>query len=78
RAVGAYGRPGKAGESPRARIFPGFRLYARDLDAVDGLRRHFVASGVEVATVAEAIAQVRSLSRNLGLVFWIVAGLGIG
>ncbi|HBP2847322.1 TPA: ABC transporter permease, partial [Pseudomonas aeruginosa] len=68
----------KAGETPRARIYPGFRLYARDLDAVEGLRRHFVASGVEVATQAEAIAQVRSLSRNLGLVFWIVAALAIG
>ncbi len=33
---------------------------------------------VEVATQAEAIAQVRSLSRNLGLVFWIVAALAIG
>ncbi|MER1151324.1 type IV secretion associated ABC transporter permease TagS, partial [Pseudomonas aeruginosa] len=78
RAVAAYGWPGKAGETPRARIYPGFRLYARDLDAVEGLRRHFVASGVEVATQAEAIAQVRSLSRNLGLVFWIVAALAIG
>lgn len=78
RAVAAYGWPGKAGEAPRARIYPGFRLYARDLDAVEGLRRHFVASGVEVATQAEAIAQVRSLSRNLGLVFWIVAALAIG
>ncbi len=45
---------------------------------MEGLRRHFVASGVEVATQAEAIAQVRSLSRNLGLVFWIVAALAIG
>ncbi|EOX6813024.1 type IV secretion associated ABC transporter permease TagS [Pseudomonas aeruginosa] len=78
RAVAAYGWPGKAGETPSARIYPGFRLYARDLDAVEGLRRHFVASGVEVATQAEAIAQVRSLSRNLGLVFWIVAALAIG
>ncbi|RPO64990.1 ATP-binding cassette domain-containing protein [Pseudomonas aeruginosa] len=78
RAVAAYGWPGKAGETPRARIYPGFRLYARDLDAVEGLRRHFVASGVEVATQAEAIAQVRSLSRNLGLVFWIVAAQAIG
>ncbi|MGG2818119.1 FtsX-like permease family protein [Pseudomonas aeruginosa] len=50
----------------------------RDGRAVEGLRRHFVASGVEVATQAEAIAQVRSLSRNLGLVFWIVAALAIG
>ncbi len=69
---------GEGRRDPRARIYPGFRLYARDLDAVEGLRRHFVASGVEVATQAEAIAQVRSLSRNLGLVFWIVAALAIG
>ncbi|MFC5699287.1 ABC transporter permease [Pseudomonas sp. GCM10022186] len=60
-----------------ARVYPGFRLYARDLDSVEGLRRLFADRGLEVATQAAAIAQVRSLSRNLALVFWIIAGLAV-
>ncbi|MGC3450506.1 ABC transporter permease, partial [Pseudomonas aeruginosa] len=59
-------------------FYPGFRLYARDLEAEEGLRRHFVARGVEVASQAEAIAPVRSLSRNLAPVFRIVAALANG
>lgn len=70
--------PGKVDETPHTRIYPGFRLYVRDLGVVEGLRRHFVASDVEVATQAEVTAQMRSLNRNPGLVFWIVTALAIG
>lgn len=77
RAVAVFGWPGAEGSGTVQRIYPGFRLYARDLDAVENLRRRFAAEGQEVATQAEAIAQVRSLSRNLGVVFWIIAGLGL-
>ncbi|MBU3057947.1 ABC transporter permease [Pseudomonas indica] len=59
------------------RVYPGFRLYARDLDSVERLRQLFAKRGLEVATQAAAIAQVRSLSRNLSLVFWIIASLAL-
>lgn len=61
-----------------ARVYPAFRLYARDLAAVDRLRQHFAHQGLAVATQAAAIEQVQSLSRNLGKVFWIIAGIAIG
>lgn len=76
-AVERFGWPGREAAGTRARVYPGFRLYARDLDAVETLRLHFAEHDQEVATQAEAIAQVRSLSRNLTLVFWIIAGLAL-
>ncbi|CAN7462800.1 ABC transporter permease [Aquipseudomonas alcaligenes] len=76
-AVERFGWPGREVAGTRARVYPGFRLYARDLDAVETLRLHFAEHDQEVATQAEAIAQVRSLSRNLTLVFWIIAGLAL-
>lgn len=76
-AVERFGWPGRDATGTRARVYPGFRLYARDLDAVEALRLHFAEHDQEVATQAEAIAQVRSLSRNLTLVFWIIAGLAL-
>jgi putative ABC transport system permease protein len=70
--------PGQAPGSAQARVYPGFRMYAADLDAVESLRRHFAEQGQPVSTQAAAIAQVRSLSRNLSVVFWIIAGLAMG
>ncbi|NQD94772.1 ABC transporter permease [Pseudomonas sp. CrR25] len=77
-AVPALGWPGRDKPPGSARVYPGFRLYAEDLDAVERLRRYFAERNLEVATQAEAIAQVRSLSHNLSLVFWIIAGLALG
>lgn len=76
-AVAALGWPGLEADA-KARIYPGFRLYAVDLDSVEALRRHFASRNLEVATQADTIAQVRSLSRNLSLVFWIIACLALG
>lgn len=76
-AVAALGWPGKEPGATAARIYPGFRLYAQAMEDVEGLRQHFASRGEQVQTQAEAIANVRSLSRNLSLVFWIIAGLGI-
>ncbi|MEN0108653.1 MAG: FtsX-like permease family protein [Pseudomonas sp.] len=77
RAVPRLGWPGKPAGEAGARVYPGLRLYARDLDGVESLRQYFASTGREVATQAQAIAQVRSLSRNLSLVFWIVSGLAV-
>lgn len=77
-AVPAFGWPGKSRAQENARVYPSFRLYAEDLEGVEVLRRYFAARNLEVATQADAIAQVRSLSRNLSVVFWIIASLALG
>ncbi|HSX91121.1 MAG TPA: FtsX-like permease family protein [Pseudomonas sp.] len=77
-AVPTFGWRGNSQAREQARVYPSFRLYAEDLEAVEVLRRYFAARNLEVATQADAIAQVRSLSRNLSVVFWIIAGLALG
>ncbi|MCO8164739.1 ABC transporter permease [Pseudomonas sp. 21LCFQ02] len=77
RAVPALDWPGEARPADAPRIYPAFRLYARHLDDVEPLRRHFADSGILVATQAQAIAQVQSLSRNLTIVFWVIAALAM-
>lgn len=77
-AVAKLGWPGRSESQRSARVYPGFRLYAADLEGVERLRRYFAERNLEVATQADAIAQVRSLSRNLSLVFWIIASLALG
>lgn len=77
-AVPALGWPGRSEPQRSARVYPGFRLYAAGLEDVERLRRYFAARNLEVATQAQAIAQLRSLSRNLSLVFWIIASLALG
>ncbi|TBU76049.1 FtsX-like permease family protein [Phytopseudomonas daroniae] len=76
-AVADFAWPGvEAGVRPE-RIYPGFRLYARDLDGVESLRLHFQQTRQAVVTQAEAVAQVRTLSRNLAWIFWSVACLSL-
>ena len=74
RAVPALGW---AGETPTgaARVYPALRVYARNLHDVEPLRRYFIEHNVRVSTQAAVIAQVLSLSRNLSIVFWIIAAL---
>ena len=72
---GAGGAP-KPEAAPR---FASFRLYAKDLDDVERLRRHLADMGVETYTRAEEIAAVRSLERSFSVVFLVLAtvvGLG--
>lgn len=78
RAVLALDWPGEARPDAAPRIYPAFRLYARSLIDVETLRRHFADTGLLVSTQAQAIAQVQSLSRNLSIVFWIIAALAMG
>ncbi|WP_024672770.1 ABC transporter permease [Pseudomonas syringae] len=76
RAVPALGWQGESAPEVQ-RIYPAFRLYARNLNDVETLRRYFADSGLLVSTQSQAIAQVQSLSRNLSIVFWIIAGLAL-
>lgn len=77
RAVPALGWHGEAAGDPALRVYPAFRLYARTLTDVEPLRRLFAERKLLVSTQAAQIAQVQSLSRNLDLVFWIIAALAI-
>ncbi|RON08097.1 hypothetical protein BK659_16170 [Pseudomonas brassicacearum] len=77
RAVPVFGWPGVAVGVTEQRVYPAFRLYARNLNDVETLRQYFAAQNLLVSTQAQAIAQVQSLSRNLSIVFWIIAGLAL-
>ncbi|MFV3404802.1 FtsX-like permease family protein [Pseudomonas sp. NY15463] len=77
RAVPALGWPGEVAASEGVRVYPAFRLYASELDDVEPLRRFFAERQLLVSTQAAQIAQVQSLSRNLDLVFWIIAALAV-
>ncbi|NIE75287.1 FtsX-like permease family protein [Pantoea sp. Ap-967] len=77
RAVPALGWPGEAEADQGQRVYPAFRLYARELNDVETLRQFFAERRLLVSTQAAQIAQVQSLSRNLGLVFWIIATLAV-
>ncbi|POA34918.1 MULTISPECIES: ABC transporter permease [unclassified Pseudomonas] len=77
RAVPAFGWPGDAVGVSEQRVYPAFRLYARSLKDVEPLRQYFAAQNLLVSTQAQTIAQVQSLSRNLSIVFWIIAGLAL-
>jgi putative ABC transport system permease protein len=77
RAVPRFDWPGAEPAPVGQRVYPGLRLYAADLDGVENLRQYFAASGQDVATQAATIAQVRSLSHNLNLVFWLISGLAV-
>lgn len=76
RAVPALGW---AGDTPSgmSRTYPALRVYARSVQDVEPLRRYFVERNLPVSTQAAVIAQVLSLSRNLSIVFWIIAALGV-
>jgi putative ABC transport system permease protein len=74
RAVQALGWSGApATDAPR--YFAGFRLYARSIDDVAGLRRGMVNQGIDVRSRLADIELVQALDRNLSIVFWIIAGI---
>ncbi|NWB65990.1 ABC transporter permease [Pseudomonas sp. I8001] len=77
RAVPAFGWDGDAMGVSEQRVYPAFRLYARRLVDVEPLRVYFAGQNLLVSTQAQTIAQVQSLSRNLSIVFWIIAGLAL-
>ena len=72
RAVPALGWEGSAARDA-TRPFAGFRLYARTIEDVAGLREGLMAQGIDVRTRIADIELVASLDRNLSIVFWIIA-----
>lgn len=72
RAVPEFGWDGAVVDDSE-RSFPGFRLYANEIEDVAGLRDGLMAQGIDVRTRIADIELVRSLDRNLSVVFWIIA-----
>jgi len=75
RAVPALGWGGSVAEQERS--YPGFRLYARSIYDVAGLRDAFHALDAEVATRAGDIEMVQHMDRNLTAVYWAIALIGM-
>jgi len=76
RAVPELGWAGSAARSAD-RAFAGFRMYARTLDDVAVLRAHLLDQNIDVRTSVADISLVQTLDRNLGIVYWIIAGMAI-
>ncbi|MGE0425965.1 MAG: FtsX-like permease family protein [Reyranellaceae bacterium] len=69
----------KAEGPPRpdvARLYAGFRLYGRTIYDIPVLRDRLLAQRIETFTRAAEVEQIQSLDRNLGLLFWLIAGIG--
>lgn len=60
-----------------ARTYPGFRLYAESIHDVAGLRDAFTEIGVDVHTRVAEIALVKRMDRNLTMIYWAIAVIGL-
>jgi putative ABC transport system permease protein len=58
--------------------YAGFRMYARTIDDVEGLRNLLAEEGINVSTEAQEVAKVAELDRNLTRVFALISVTGIG
>ncbi len=76
RAVPALGWEGDRPHD-ESRSFAGFRLYARSIDDVNTLRSDFLSSGIDVHTRVADIELVKTLDRNLGIIYWIIASIAV-
>jgi len=59
------------------RNYAGFRLYAKSLDDVEPLKKYFEDQGISVSTQAERIHDVKMLDRYMGIIFWLIAIVGV-
>ena len=70
---------GWEGDEPNtgARRYPGFRLYARSIYDVARLRDDLAGQNIEVRTRARDIDIVKTMDRNLSMLFWVIAIIGL-
>ncbi len=61
----------------KARTYPGFRLYAASIYGVSDLHEGLVELGIDVRTRAADIELVQRMDRNLSMVFWAIAFIGL-
>lgn len=75
----AVPRLGWEGEAPveGVRAYAGFRLYAKSIYDVGPLADLLAGQGIEVRTQRADIEIVRSLDRNLSVVYWLIALVAI-
>ena len=59
------------------RGYAGFRMYAKNIFDVDGLRRFFAEKSLPVHTEIKEIKKVIELDRGMTLIFWLLAFVGI-
>lgn len=59
------------------RGYAGFRVYAKNLQDVEGLKKFFEEKGINVSTQAERIHEVQELDKYLTLIFWLIAIVGV-
>jgi len=64
-------------QSSDARSYPGFRLYAKSIYDVAVLSKTLTAQGIEVRTRAADIEVVQNMDRNLSLIYWLIAIIGL-
>ncbi len=74
-AVPALGWGGS--QAPDQRTYPSFRLYTRSIYDVSPISEALSRLGIESSTRAADIDIVRSMDRNLSLVFWLIAVIGL-
>ena len=60
----------------KARVYAGFRLYARSIDDVASLGDLLAELGIEARMRTAEIETVKALDRNLSTVFWLIAVIG--
>lgn len=68
--------PGKGLDAP-ARSFASFRLYARDIRDVPGLRDDLMVEGFDVTTRAEEIEAALALEAGIGWVFSVIGSFTV-
>jgi putative ABC transport system permease protein len=62
---------------PEARLYAGYRMFARSIFDVAGLEADLQREGVEVDTRSAEIESIVALDRNLSLIFLVVAGIAL-
>ncbi|ODC01837.1 peptide ABC transporter permease [Candidatus Thiodiazotropha endoloripes] len=76
RAVDEFGWQGNQVD-PGSRKYPSFRLYTDSIYNVGRISDALDKIGIEVRTRAADIEIVRNMDRNLSLVFWLIAIIGL-
>ena len=59
------------------RGYAGFRLYTATIDDVEGIQQKLESEGIPVHTEKERIGEVRRLDNYMGLIFWLIAAVGV-
>ena len=75
RAVPDLGWRGNAGAG-HARVYPSFRMYASSIYDVEQLVTDLEKEGTRIKANVAEISTVRSIDRNLSVIFWIIACVG--